>query len=107
MGRTEKSIKNIAFGIASQTVITVIHFITKSIIARLLGEQIVAMNGLFTDVIACLSLAELGIGSAIVYNLYKPLADGDHEKVRKYRRFKSIERTYNNRRDLIRKVKYN
>lgn len=81
MGRTEKSIKNIAFGLGSQAVITLVNFVTKSVIARLLGDQIVAMNGLFIDVIACLSLAELGIGSAIVYNLYKPLAEDDREKV--------------------------
>lgn len=81
MGRTEKSMKNIAFGVGAQAVTTLIHFVTKSIIARLLGAQIVSMNGLFTDVIACMSLAELGIGSAIVYNLYKPLAEGDNEKV--------------------------
>lgn len=81
MGRTEKSMKNIAFGVGAQAVTTLIHFLTKSIIARLLGAQIIAMNGLFTDVIACMSLAELGIGSAIVYNLYKPLAENDREKV--------------------------
>lgn len=81
MGRTEKSVKNIAFGFGSQAVITLVNFVTKSIIARLLGEQIIAMNGLFNDVIACMSLAELGIGSAIIYNLYKPLAEDDKEKV--------------------------
>ncbi len=81
MGRTEKSIKNIAFGMGSQFVLIFFNFVTKSIVARLLGGQIVSMNGLFQEIIACLSLAELGIGSAIVYNLYKPLAENDHEKV--------------------------
>ncbi|MBO4616882.1 MAG: hypothetical protein J5717_05990 [Lachnospiraceae bacterium] len=81
MGRTQKSVKNIAFGFGAQGVTTLIHFLTKSIIARMLGAQIVAMNGLFTEIIACLALAELGIGDAIVYNLYKPLAEDDHEKV--------------------------
>lgn len=81
MNRTEKSMKNIAFGIGSQAVLTLLHFFTKSVIARLLGAQIVSMNGLFHEVLNCLSLAELGIGSAIVYNLYKPLAENDHEKV--------------------------
>ena len=81
MGRTQKSIKNIAFGIGAQSVTTLIHFLTKSLIARLLGAQIVAMNGLFQEVVTCLSLAELGIGSAIVFNLYKPLAEDDKEKV--------------------------
>ena len=81
VGRTQKSIKNIAYGLGAQGVMTLINFFTKSIIAKLLGEQIVAMNGLFQEVIACMSLAELGIGSAIVYNLYKPLAEDDKEKV--------------------------
>ena len=81
MGRTQKSIKNIAYAFGAQGVTTLFNFITKSIIARLLGNQIVALNGLFTEIIACLSLAELGIGSAIVFNLYKPLAENDHEKV--------------------------
>lgn len=81
MGRTQKSVKNIAYAFGAQGVTTLFNFVTKSIIARLLGSQIVALNGLFTEIIACLSLAELGIGSAIVYNLYKPLAEEDHEKV--------------------------
>lgn len=93
MGRTQKSIKNIAYAFGAQGVTTLIHFVTKSIIARLLGAQIVAMNGLFHEVIACLSLAELGIGSAIVYNLYKPLAEGDHEKVSQLMTF--FKRAYN------------
>ena len=81
MGRTQKSIKNIAYAFGAQGITTFFNFITKSIIARLLGNQIVALNGLFGEIIACMSLAELGIGSAIVYNLYKPLAEDDKEKV--------------------------
>ena len=66
VGRTQKSIKNIAYGLGAQGVMTLINFFTKSIIAKLLGEQIVATNGLFQEVIACMSLAELGIGLSVL-----------------------------------------
>lgn len=81
MGRTEKSIRNFIFAIASQTVTVALSFITRTCLIYCLGIEAVAINGLFTEVITVLSLAELGVGSAIVYNLYKPLSEGDHQKV--------------------------
>ena len=81
MGRVEKSLKNIAFGIIAQIFTTVITFFSRTVMLKALGIEIVSLNGLFNEIIANLSLAELGIGSAIVYNLYKPLAENDHEKI--------------------------
>lgn len=81
MGRTEKSIKNIAFGMGAQIVTTVITFVTRSLFVKILGDEVNSLNGLFHEIVMNLSLAELGIGSAIVYNLYKPLAEGNKEKV--------------------------
>ncbi len=81
MGRTEKSIKNIAFGMGAQIVTTIISFVTKSLFVKILGDEVNSLNGLFHEIVMNLSLAELGIGSAIVYNLYKPLAEGNTEKV--------------------------
>ncbi len=81
MGRTEKSIKNIAFGFGAQLVTTIITFVTRSLFVKMLGDDVNSLNGLFHEIIMNLSLAELGIGSAIVYNLYKPLAENDTEKV--------------------------
>ena len=81
MGRTEKSIRNFVFAVAAQAVTVALSFITRTCLIYCLGIEAVAINGLFTEVIAALSLAELGVGSAIVYNLYKPLSEGDHQKV--------------------------
>lgn len=81
MGRTEKSIKNIIFGIGAQIITTFLTFISRTIMLNYLGLEVISLNGLFREVIEALSLAELGIGSAIVYNLYKPLAEKDEEKV--------------------------
>lgn len=81
MGRTEKSIRNFIFAIVSQAVTVALSFITRTCLIKYLGIEAVSINGLFTQVITALSLAELGVGSAIVYNLYKPLSEGDHQKV--------------------------
>ena len=81
MGRTEKSIKNIIFGIGAQIITTLLTFISRTVMLKYLGLEVISLNGLFKEVIEALSLAELGIGSAIVYNLYKPLAEKDEEKV--------------------------
>ena len=81
MGRTEKSIRNFIFAVGSQVVTVALSFITRTCLIYCLGIEAVSINGLFTEVITALSLAELGVGSAIVYNLYKPLSEGDHQKV--------------------------
>ena len=81
MGRTENSIRNLKYTLMAQVVTIVLSFVTRTCLVRILGIESVALNGLFTQVITAISLAEMGVGTAIVYNLYKPLAEGDHEKV--------------------------
>ena len=81
MGRTEKSIRNFIFAVVSQVVTVALSFITRTCLIHYLGIEAVSINGLFTEIITALSLAELGVSSAIVYNLYKPLSEGDHQKV--------------------------
>ncbi len=79
--RTVKSMRNIRFSLGLMLVTTVLSFITRTVLIRAVGIELVGLNGLFTEVIAALSLAELGIGSSIAYSLYKPLAEGDDERV--------------------------
>ena len=81
MKRTEKSIRNFKFALIAQIVTIILSFVTRTCLVRILGIEAVSLNGLFTQVITAISLAEMGVGTAIVYNLYKPLAEGDHEKV--------------------------
>ena len=81
MGRTENSIRNLKFALMAQIVTIALSFVTRTCLVRILGIEAVSLNGLFTQVITAISLAEMGVGTAIVYNLYKPLAEGDHEKV--------------------------
>ena len=81
MGRTEKSVRNMKFAMIAQLVTMILTFVSKPVIINLVGFDAHSINSLFTQVISAISLAEMGVGSAIVYNLYKPLAEGDHKKV--------------------------
>ncbi len=82
MARTKNSIRNIIFAFGFQAVSILTNFVIRTIMIQYLGNQAVSLNGLFTEVLSVLSLTELGVGSAIVYNLYKPLAEDNREKVR-------------------------
>lgn len=92
--RTEKSAKNLFYGVLSQGVSILFTFIVRIVLIRQIGILSVSLNGLFTEVISVLSLAELGVGSAIVYSLYKPLAEHDQKKIIKLMNlYKSAYRT--------------
>lgn len=79
--RTRSTTKNIVVSIFAQFTTAFLSFFTRTALINVLGIQAVSLNGLFSEVIAIISLAELGVGSAIVYNLYKPLAECDEKKI--------------------------
>lgn len=79
--RTEYSIINIATGLGGYAVNTIIGLVCRMVFTRTLSAEYLGVGGLFTNILSMLSLAELGIGSAIVYALYKPLAVGDNDKI--------------------------
>ncbi|MCM1101476.1 MAG: hypothetical protein NC079_08240 [Clostridium sp.] len=86
--RTRNSIKNITYSMLSYGVILFLEFVNRTIFIHLLTDEYLGLNGLFSNILSFLSLAELGVGSAINYALYKPLSTGDYELV------KSIMRLY-------------
>ena len=79
--RTEKSIRNIGFGLGMQFINAVTGLVTRTVLINVLGVTMTGMGNLFTEVIAMLSVAELGIGSAITYHLYKPIAEHDEDRI--------------------------
>ena len=79
--RTEYSILNIATGIGGYILNTILGFVCRMVFVRCLSADYLGVNGLFTNILTMLSLTELGIGSAIGYALYKPLAENDEEKI--------------------------
>lgn len=80
--RIKNSKKNIVIGLAIQIILTVVSFLTRMVFVKILGEQYLGINGLYTNILTILSAAELGIGNVLVYSLYKPIYEGDKEKLR-------------------------
>jgi len=56
-------------------------FIMRTVLLYTLGVQYLGLNSLFTSILSFLSLSELGIGSAMVYAMYKPIARDDDEAI--------------------------
>lgn len=82
--RTSNSLKNMAFGVGSQMLSILMGFFTRWMFIALLGKEYLGVSGLFTNVLSLLSLANLGFDTAIIYSLYKPLAEGNIVAVKGY-----------------------
>lgn len=76
------SIVNIIVSLLSQIVLLFCSFYTSRLIKFNLGFEYLGLNGIFSNIISFLSLTELGIGAAITFALYEPLAKNDLEKIK-------------------------
>ena len=84
MGRVQAAKKNILFGYVGQVVTMVMAFVLRTFCIRYIIEQILGVDGTFVEVLSFLNMAELGIGTALNFSLYKPVAEGDTEKIKSY-----------------------
>ncbi|SFG27498.1 lipopolysaccharide biosynthesis protein [Oribacterium sp. WCC10] len=84
MERTANTRRNIVYGFLQVLTSLVLPFIVRTIIIYRFGVDYLGLNSLFTSIISVLSLMELGFGSAVVYSMYKPVAEGDNELVCAY-----------------------
>ena len=80
--RTNNSIKNSIVSVFSGIFSILIGFIAQKIFITILGAEYLGLNGIFSNIIAMLSIAELGIGEAIIFYLYKPIADNNIDKIK-------------------------
>ena len=80
--RTKNSILNLFTGFGGHLITTVFDFLVRTVFIHTLGKQYLGIAGLFSNILTMLSLANLGIGTAIVYRLYSPLAQKDYHRVR-------------------------
>ena len=88
--RTLNSAKNTIVSMTMSIVTILIGLITQKIFIKILGTEYLGLNGLFNNVLSMLSIVELGIGSAIVYSLYEPIAKKDNEKIKSLLKFYKI-----------------
>ncbi|MEG1312470.1 MAG: hypothetical protein RSD47_10755 [Romboutsia sp.] len=79
--RTKNAIKNIAMSLFSQIVIIILGFVSRKVFIDNLGAEYLGVNGLLTNLLSMMILIESGIGISIVYNLYRPLAENDKDKI--------------------------
>lgn len=80
-GRIKHSVNNIIFGVLEQVVTILLTFVTRTVFIKVLDDRLLGVNGLFSNILSLLSIAELGFGSAIIYGMYKPIAENDTKKV--------------------------
>ena len=85
--RVKNSIYNFVTSMGAQLVSIIMNFISRTVFISALGEHYLGISGLFSDILSMLSLAELGVGTAILYRLYSPLAEGDKPKIQAWMYF--------------------
>ena len=79
--RTKNASRNIIWGVLNKTITLLLPFITRTVMIYTLGMKYVGLGSLFSSILQVLSFAELGIGSALVFSMYKPMAENDNAKV--------------------------
>lgn len=77
----KKGILNITVSIGFRVLILVASLLVRRFLIRYVGNEVNGLNSLYTSIIGFLAVAELGVGSAITYCMYKPIVEGDHAKV--------------------------
>lgn len=75
--RKKNATRNILFGLLLKVYQIVLPFTIRTVIIYYLGVEYVGVNSLFASVLQVLNLAELGVGSAMVFGMYKPIANDD------------------------------
>lgn len=80
--RTKNVSKNAIIGLVVQLIRIIIEFVIRTIFIKSLGSEYLGINGLFTNVLTILSFAELGIGNAIVFSMYKEIANDNIDKIK-------------------------
>ena len=92
--RTKNSFLNFLANTGSTAINMILSFICRTVFIAVLGKAYLGVNGLFSNILTVLSLAELGIGAAMTYHMYDPVAREDQKEIREllnfYRRLYSI-----------------
>ena len=79
--RTQKRIKNMPIGMLSQLFTLLLSFVSRTVFIKFLTAEYLGISGLFSNVLTVLSFAELGIGDAMTYAMYKPVKEDNRKLV--------------------------
>lgn len=81
MSRVKNTFLNFISKSANTLLFNILKFVSRTVFIKILGSSYLGINGLLTNVLSMLSLAELGIGTAITFSLYKPIAEKNERKI--------------------------
>ena len=79
--RRKNAARNIVFGTVLKVYQVLAPFFLRTAMIYFMGIKYVGLNGLFVSVLQVLNLAELGVGSAMVFSMYKPITENDTETI--------------------------
>lgn len=79
--RTKNAGRNMLFGAILNVYQIVVPFILRTAMIYFLGIEYVGLNSLFISILQVLNLAELGVGNAMVFSMYKPIAEDDSDTI--------------------------
>ena len=80
--KTKNAVKSVVAGFISKIISILFPFVIRTVILMKLGEQYIGLSGLFGAVLNVLNLAELGFTTAIIFSMYKPIADDDQTTIK-------------------------
>ena len=81
MSRTSNSLKNVRYATLLKLLVVVVNFLARRVFITVLTDEYLGLNGTFANILSVLSLAELGVGTAITFSMYQPLAEHDDERL--------------------------
>lgn len=79
--RTKNTVRNIGAGAVNRVINIILPFFTRTALLYIMGTKYLGLNSLFTSILSFLSLTELGVGGAMIYSMYKPIARNDNETI--------------------------
>ena len=81
LNKIKNAKRNMVIGIILKIYQILLPFLFRTVIVYTLGVNYLGLNSLFTSILQVLNLAELGVGSAMIFSMYKPIAEDDEKKI--------------------------
>ncbi len=88
---TKNARRNLLFGALNRIVAVACPFVTRTALQYTLGKEYLGLGSLFSSILTILSLSELGLGEAIIYSMYKPVANDDIETINALLKFQQLK----------------
>lgn len=79
--RTKNATRNIKYGVILKVYSIFVPFMIRTAMIYIMGVEYLGLNSLFSSILQVLNLAELGVGSAMIFSMYKPIAEDDEKTI--------------------------